>query len=549
MTNGNNVLLIWPDRDKGFYNFDPVGLITGQKTLFFPLPLIYVAAALGDGWNYTLADEGIKPLTSKEIANADFYMISVNTLQRYATDRLLERLTPQNKPIIIGGPLISTLDHIFSHPLVSKVYGEVEALESSHLTTGTTIAEVLSRDMKCGTLQKEYRATGHPDIKKNNYPRYDLVTKADYFSLSMQTSRGCPHYCDFCQQVVLFGKHRRKTNQQVIADLDSLLKISQNLSVILTDDNLMGEIDIPEKKQEFLELLDTIREWQVKHNYPFDFFTQCSLEIAQHEDVIEMMTKIGLNIMFIGIESVDNDSLSSVHKKQNLEQDMVMHIRTLQRYGMGIFAGIIIGFDNESDDTIAKQIDFIKKTHIPLVAPSLLHALPGTRMYKKLSNENRISRDLDALTKVFRTNIISVIDPRVLYNHLKRYLEEIYNPKEYFSRCIEWIKDWNDHYVIPGKQGSLPTNVRVKRILRSIFFQGIIANYRLEYYKYIIKSIVEFKNNYNKLALALYLGYMFRLAYSATKNSLRFIDNLPKEVIDEWNQYVHKLTDGPGKST
>lgn len=540
MPTGKNILLIWPGRDKSFYDFDPIRIITGQRSLFFPLPLIYVAAALGDTWNYTLVDEDITPPTPAQLEGADFFMISVNLLQRYATDRLIARLVPFGKPIIIGGPLVSTLDHLFNHPNISKVFGEIEAVESSCIDKQLSVAEVLSSDMKAGTLRREYHAKGHPDLSKNRTPRYDLVRNSDYFSLSMQTSRGCPHHCDFCQQIILYGKHRRKTAAQVTAELDELLKIKQNVTVIIIDDNLMGEVANPEKKQEFLNLLDTMREWQELHNYPFDFFTQCSLDIAEHQDVIAAMAKIGLNIMFIGIESVDDEALASVHKKQNLERNMIDNIRTLQQHGMGVFAGVIIGFDNESDATIRKQIEFLEKSHIPLVGPSLLHAAPGTRMYKDMKAKNRISSDPDALTKEFRSNIISLQPPKEYYRLFARYLDNVYAPERYFRRCLLWIEGWNDAYVIPGKKGSIPSNVKIKRIVRSLFYQGIVASYRFHFLMYLAAALIKFRRNPDKISLALYLGYMFQIAYTSTKNAQQFIRNIPQDISTEWHQFNQK---------
>jgi radical SAM superfamily enzyme YgiQ (UPF0313 family) len=538
MNKKNNVLLIWPERDKGFYDFDPVGMIIGHKTLFFPLSLLYVAASLGEEWNYTLVDAGIDSVTDNLIESTDFFMISVNILQRYSAEALLERLIPHNKPIIIGGPLISTLDDIFERHLVCKVYGEIEARCRG---SESTIAELLSRDMKNGTLKKEYRSHGHPDLTKNLLPRYDLVQKNKYFAFSMQTSRGCPHSCDFCQQITLFGRHHRKTIKQVINELEAMLRFNQNLTIFIIDDNVMGDISNPEQKKEFITLLKTVEEWQVKHHYPFDFFTQCSLDVAEHEDVVELMSRVGFNMMFVGIESTDEEALASVHKHQNLEQDILKRIETLRRYGMGIIAGVIIGFDNDSDDSIASQIRFIEKTGIPLIAPSLMVAFPGTRLFKRLKKEGRISRNTDTLTKAFHTNVLPKKHPDIQYGFFKRYLMEIYNPRTYFNRCIRWISSWNDAFVIPGKKGSLPSNVRFKRVCRSFFLQGIVSEYRFEYWKYLVKALLNFYNNYNKLALALYLSYMFEAAYISTRNAASFSDHLPKYIIDEWLEYSHSI--------
>lgn len=534
MNKGKRVLLIWPKTDEGYYDFNPLIEIFGLRGQFFPLSLLYVAAALGNQWHYTLLDNGIDEISEKVILQNDFILISANILQRQSAEKIIKEVKRFKKPIIIGGPLLSTLSHVFNDEGITKVIGEIESVEASHSSSGATVADILSRDMESGRLLPQYLAKGHPDLTQLKLPRYDLINPRRYFNLSVQTSRGCHHFCDFCQEVPLYGKHHRKTPAQVIEEFDALHKIGEGKTIYIIDDNFMGNISLTEKKQEFIELLSAIETWQKKHDYPFDFLSQCSLEVADHEDIIDLMTRIGLNILFVGIESVDESSLASVHKTQNLHTDMVEKIRKLQQAGMGVFAGMIIGFDNETDQTVECQIDFIRNSHIPLVGMSLLLGFPGTRLFKKMQSENRISHDPDALTKSFRSNIILKMEPRNLYANYVKFSKTIYNPDEYFQRCITWTKEWNDSFVLPGKKGSLPANLYLIRLTRSIVYQGIIAEYRWSYWKYLLKSLIYFGRHYNKLALALYLGYFFKTMYSITNKLDHFYHNLPSEIISEW---------------
>ncbi|MBN1308741.1 MAG: DUF4070 domain-containing protein [Chitinispirillaceae bacterium] len=463
-------------------------------------------------------------------------MISSNIMQRKSAEHIIQMANRFDKPVIIGGPLTSTLPHVFNGENTTKVIGEIESIEVSHRESGETVAEVLSHDMRHGTLRPLYQAAGHPDITKNRIPRYDLINPRHYFNLSLQTSRGCHHCCDFCQEVPLYGKHQRKKTRQVIDELDAVLLLGERKSIYIIDDNFMGNIDNPGIKMKLIDLLCAIEEWQKENDYPFDFFCQCSLEVADHNDIVELMVRIGLNMLFIGIESVDQTSLASVHKQQNLSTDMAAKIGKLQQAGMGIFAGMIIGFDNDSTITIQKQIEFVRQSKIPLVGASLLLAFPGTRLHKKLLAENRISPDRDALTKSFRSNVIFRQPPSELYGYYVNFTKAIYGPEEYFNRCLAWAAGWNDAFVLPGKKGSLQVNLLFSRILKSFITQGIAASYCLNYWNYMLRSFLAFRHNRNKLALAFYLGYYYRVVDNIVKRLESFSRKLPAELNCEWER-------------
>jgi len=528
---GKNILLVWPKTDKGFYNFSPLNEIFGQKGQFYPLSLITVAGAMGPDWNYTIIDEEVEDVRDTHEQWADFIFISSNILQRKSAERLVGYFKSFNKPIVIGGPLLPTLDHVFENDNVSKVIGEIESLCDN---SEKTIARQLADDMRKGILRKIYRASGHPDLREISPPRYDLLSGGSYFNVSLQTSRGCHNNCEFCQMVALYGRHRRKSIDQVLHELNLLHASGEGKTVYIVDDNFMGNINQEKNRAEFIALLEAIRDWQKERDFPFDFFSQCSLEIADHDDIVELMAAIGVNIMFLGIETLNTKALASVRKNQNLEKDQVAKVRKLQRYGMGIIAGLILGFDEDDEEAVDGQIRFIRESNIPLSGMSVLQAPLGTRLYKRLFEAGRISRDKDAITKSFRTNVILRQHPKTFYSGYLKFIKTVYAPVEYFNRCFRWIDGWNDAYVLSGKKGSIPANLYFIRIVRSIVIQGLFSGYRFQYWTYMLRAIWKYHGNINRLALAFYLAYFYRVVHDISQKVELFTRTLPDEIIREW---------------
>jgi radical SAM superfamily enzyme YgiQ (UPF0313 family) len=542
----NRIALIWPRVDKGFYDFNPLTAIFGGKGQFIPLPLLTVAASLGEEWKFNLIDEQINPLNKEVLNGFDYVFISVNFLQLSATLKIIALAHEMKKPIIVGGPLLSTLPDLIP-PSVTKVIGEIESPE---ISTGEKLSLVLSADMKKGMLKNEYSAHGHPDVKKVPPPRYDLLENKPYFNFSMQTSRGCHHHCSFCQIPCLYGKHQRKTASQVYKELSLVNKYGGgDRTIFIIDDNFIGDISNLQVRSELLEVIDTIFKWQSEHGFPYDFFVQCSLDIAEHENVIEAMARAGINMMFLGIETLNTTILKSMRKTQNLgvlqEHDQIENttvfdcqirkVEKLRSYGMGVFAGFMIGFDEDHQDSADNIIRFLEFSKIPIAGLTILQAPPGTPLYRKMRECNRISTDLSVLTQPFRTNVIFKRDRESFYNDFLYCVENIYGARQYFSRCYEWMKKWNDAYLIKGRKGSISANFSLRRLFRSFWRQGVLSPYRIEYWKYLIKICSTFYSDYNRISISLYLGYFYEIMSDNLVAARYFVKNLPGSLTTEWN--------------
>lgn len=550
------VLLVWPKTAKGFYDFHPLNTIFGGKGQFIPLPLLSVASELGNEWDYIIIDEEIEPFKDSDLNNVDYVLISINILQLSSALNIIKSAEKRKIPVVVGGPLVTTIPSMLPDG-VTKVVGEIESPCNDTSNTGVekSVGFMLNQDMKNKHLKARYEAKGHPVLNKINAPRYDLANVSRYFNLSMQTSRGCQHCCSFCQIPCLYGRHQRKTPEQIENELTLLYKYGGgDRTVFIIDDNFMGNIGIPATKSELIEVLATIYKWQIQHDFPYDFCVQCSLEIAEHEDVLEKMAKTGINMMFLGIETLNSDILQSMQKRQNLlHSDLgcvqnnflevqVKKIDKLRSYGMGVFAGLMLGFDGEDRQCIDNLILFLRMSCIPVVGITILQAPPGTPLFNRLSKCNRISINQDRLVKSFQTNIVFKTNPQDFYNEFLRCIKAIYSPVEYFARTLEWVTKWNSSYLIPGRKGSLPSNLRAKRLLRSFFNQGIIAPYRIHYWLFLFKTFFRFFNDQNRLGICLYLGFFYEVLQDNVAATEDFVNNLPSEIIKEWEKKTKGLS-------
>ena len=151
------------------------------------------------------------------------------------------------------------------------------------------------------------------------------------------------------------------------------------------DDNFIGNV------KEVKALLPRVAAWQRERGYPFALFTEATLGLAEDRELMDQMVSAGFNMVFVGIETPDRETLESAGKRQNLRSDMLASVRTIQRKGMEVSAGFILGFDTDPLDIFDRQIRFIQDSGIPSAMVSLLTALPGTRLHRRLLEEGRLA--------------------------------------------------------------------------------------------------------------------------------------------------------------
>jgi radical SAM superfamily enzyme YgiQ (UPF0313 family) len=367
------LLLINPRFPESFWSFKWAmeTVVNGRKAINPPLGLATLAALCPPDWDITIVDENIEslPLTPE----ADIIGICGMGVQFSRQKELLAYYRTAGYYVVAGGSYASLCPELYHSLADSVVAGEAEY-----------IWKEFCRDFLAGAARSLYHETGTVSLADSPVPRFDLLKIDRYQSVSLQFSRGCPFRCEFCDIIVMFGrKPRTKPLEQVGRELDLLRGLGVR-NAFFVDDNLIGN------KRSAKDLLRFLQEYQERHQYRFRFGTEASLNLAQDQELLELFPPAGMEWVFIGIESPDEASLVEAQKMQNTHQDILASIRAVYSTGLDIFAGFIIGFDNDTVETFERQFQFITKSGIQASMIGLLTATPKTPLYERLARDGRL---------------------------------------------------------------------------------------------------------------------------------------------------------------
>jgi len=316
----------------------------------------------------------------------------------------------------------------------------------------------------------------------------------------MQFSRGCPFDCGFCNITALLGhRPRTKTAAQIIAELDSMYALGWRGSVFFVDDNLIGN-----KKLLKREVLPALIEWR-RGKSGLRFSTELSINVADDEELMTMMVDAGFTAVFVGIETPDDDSLAECNKHQNRGRDLLDSVRRIQRAGMQVQGGFIVGFDSDTPSIFARQVEFIQKSGIVSAMVGLLQAFPGTQLYRRLETEGRLLNELSGDNVDGSTNIVPRMDIDVLRNGYRNILHQIYSPKLYYERITTFLREYE-----PPKIGLHVDPQHLLAFWRSIYQLGIKGAERVHYWKLWLWTLFHKPRLFPQaIELAIY-GYHFR---------------------------------------
>jgi radical SAM superfamily enzyme YgiQ (UPF0313 family) len=368
-----NVLLIYPKFPDTFWSFTYALKFIRKKAAYPPLGLLTVAAMLPDEFHRRLVDVNVDCLTDDDLAWADLAFVGAMAVQRDSAKQIISRCKATGLKVIAGGPLFTSEPDAFE---------EVDhlVLDEAELTLPSFI-----EDLKNGHPKKIYRASGFCELHHTPSPAWDLIDMKKYASMSIQFSRGCPFNCDFCNVTVLFGRRPRlKSAQQVIAELDLMYDAGWRSNIFFVDDNFIGN-----KRYLKTHLLPALIQWR-KDKKGCVFFTEASINLADDAELLDLMATAGFDSVFIGIETPNNDSLTECQKIQNKNRDLINDVKIIQRAGLQVQGGFIVGFDSDSRSTFQQLVDFIQKSGIVTAMVGLLQAPPGTRLFDRLKKDNRL---------------------------------------------------------------------------------------------------------------------------------------------------------------
>jgi radical SAM superfamily enzyme YgiQ (UPF0313 family) len=483
-------LLIYPDIPATFWSFRHVLKFVSKKAAYPPLGLLTVAAMLPDEWEIRLIDMNIENLRERDLEWADCVMISAMLIQKRSTLDVLHRCRGLGIKLIAGGPLFNSTPEDFLGLVDHLILNEAE------LTLPAFLA-----DLKEGTPKKVYRSDDFPPLELTPVPRWDLLKMNKYGAMLVQASRGCPFNCEFCDVIILNGrKPRVKAADQIIRELNALYELKWRGTVFFVDDNFIGN------KRKTKAMLPVLAEWMRSHHYPFTFLTEASINLADDDELIELMGEAGFSAVFVGLETPDDSGLKECSKNQNCGRDLTAAVQRLQASGLQVHGGYIVGFDSDDEGIFARQIKFIQDSGVVTAMVGLLQVLPGTRLWERLKAEQRLSAGLTGENTGGTVNFIPRMDREKLIAGYRRMVRTIYSPRYFYQRVSRFLERYQPRR--PQKIGAAD----IKAFAKTLFFLGVLGNGASQWYywKMLFKSLIFYRSSFAEAMTLMAYGYHFR---------------------------------------
>jgi radical SAM superfamily enzyme YgiQ (UPF0313 family) len=518
-------LLLYPELPYSFWSLKETCKISGYKTLLPPLGLLTAAALLPQDWEFRLVDLNTRPLSEADWHWADLVLVSGMIIQQNDILGLVREAKQRGKISVAGGPYVTSLPRAVLEAGVDfLVRGEGEVAIPYFVAA-------LGQGQPGGVFEEDRK----PDLTASPVPRFDLINLADYKDMSIQTSRGCPYDCEFCDIVNLFGRvPRYKAPEQVLRELETLYRLGWRRQVFFSDDNFIGN------KEHARSILIRMIPWNKSRGEPFGFTTQISVNLGQDLTLIDLMTEANFSYVFLGVETPDTEILRRSHKYHNLRQPLAESVATINANGLSLVASLIIGFDHEKTGAGDRIYEFVEECNIPAVMLNLLEVLPNTRLWDRLEQEGRLlagqtSGDFFDLS----LNYLPTRPREEILAEYVRALDRIYEPSGYLARAYRYYLNMRPtRRALVVKKGDKATvnsfclrpypdykGKELLSLINLIWRQGIRPSYRRQFWRQLLGIYL---NNPSRLK-----SYLVSCAMGENFFSLRK-EILQKEIRAPW---------------
>lgn len=478
-----------------FWSYRYVMRLIGRKAAFPPLGLLTFAGHLPAHWDLELVDLNVRTpgaaTLRRKIAEADVLFVTAMSIQKRSLVEILRGpASGLHTPVVLGGAFPSSYrdqildprsasDQVLHDGLDLLVWGEAHAsiaelldwLDSAPVHDSRTPRLLIPAAVETvGPGSRAYlndRSIFRP-LDHVPLPRWDLLRVADYHSMMIQTTAGCPFRCDFCD-IIQFngGFNRPKSPATVRREMEAILATGYRGSVFGVDDNFVG---MPEATS---AILDAIIEFQREHGYPFSFYTQASVNLGAPKlrHLVEKMKHAGFGAVFLGIENPGEEALREMNKKQNLRVDIPGTIAAIQTAGIEVYGGFIFGSDADEPTAVDRIVEFVKRTRIFTAMTGMLTPVPHTPLWERLRREGRLQpAEYSGNNTDDEVQFVPLrMSAEEMYQGIHEILSRLFNPSESYRRALDMIRSIRPH-IFSGRRFELRY---VRGAVLSFWKQGV----------------------------------------------------------------------------
>ncbi|HTY49771.1 MAG TPA: B12-binding domain-containing radical SAM protein [Steroidobacteraceae bacterium] len=462
--NVRRVLCVFPSYAPAFGTFSHALKLMGAKAFMPPQGLLVIAAYLPPGWQVRFIDENIAPATSADINWADAVFVTGMHIQAAEIHAIAARAHAAGKVTVLGGPSVSG---------APQSYPDYDYLHIGELGDATDrLIARLDEAVARPPAQQRFATAERLPLSDFPIPAYDLIRFDRYLLGTLQFSSGCPYQCEFCDIPNLYGRQPRlKTPEQLIAELDFILaQKAPPAAIYFVDDNFIGN------RKATREMLPHLVAWQQRHRYPITFSCEATLNLAKQAPILKLMRTARFDSVFVGIETPELGALAAMHKQHNAALPMMEAIGTLNRHGMEVVSGIILGLDSDTADTEQRLKEFIDQSRIPMLTMNLLQALPRTPLWDRLASAGRLIED-----GARESNVAFLRPHDEVVASWRRCIAHAYDPERLYARFMHQLDATYAHRlpIPPEGQATWPNIRRGLRLALNLLLRvGVRADYR-----------------------------------------------------------------------
>jgi radical SAM superfamily enzyme YgiQ (UPF0313 family) len=410
------ILLVNPNDPNSMIGFSGVADDSNTKPMMPNLALLTLAAMVPDGIELTIVDEQLEPLDFDK--RWDLVGITGYANHRDRMRVIATEFRSRGNLVAIGGPFVTMSPEEMRDYADILFRGEAERTWPAFLD-----------DFQRGVWKSEYHQTDRIDIAESPMPAFELADRDRYLIGLVQASRGCPFRCDFCDVIIYLGRDQRhKTPERIVDELERMYQLGYR-EAFVADDNFTSY------RKRAKGIVDAMAEWNATKPSRFHWLTQISIDVAKDPELLARCAEAGMMQAFIGIETPNEESLRLASKKQNVNTNLVDDIHAIQKVGIGVQAGMIVGFDGDHLDVFRRQFDFLTEAAVPTITLNLLNAPPGTPLFARLKDEGRLRNPGKGQYKDFQAGVIPKnMSCEELEAGARWLANKLYDPENFLER-------------------------------------------------------------------------------------------------------------------